>query len=120
VPVSGDAQSHVELLALASQIRAAARSADVASVHTSLCRLQTELLVHVHAERPQIAQLPVSARSILLDGQARLLGVIGHLLFDSVDTREGCSCLNEALELPTLLARQADLELRLGVVLSNP
>ena len=111
----GHARSHLELIALASEIHDAARAANVDQVHTSLCRLQNALMAHVHAERQHMAQLTQPARTVLIDGQTRLLRRIDRLLFDSVETGDGCSCIGEALDLARHLARQAKHELRLGV-----
>ncbi len=110
-----DVRSHLELIVLAREIRHAARVADVDRVHTSLCRLQSALMVHVHAERRHISELAPPARSVLLRGQTQLLGLVDRLLYDSVETAGGCTCLGGALDLSRHLARQARLELRLGV-----
>ena len=110
-----DAQSHLGLIALASEIHDAARAENVEQVHTFLCRLQNELLAHVHAERQHMAQLTSPARTLLIDGQTQLLRRIDRLLVESVETDDGCSCIGDALDLSRHLARQAKLELRLGV-----
>jgi hypothetical protein len=112
------AQSHLALLALARQIRDAARSRDVDQVHTILCQLQNALMAHVNAECADIERLTSPARVVLLDGQSQLLRRIDRLLFESVETGDGCTCVGEALGLSRQLARQARLELRLGVATS--
>lgn len=115
MPVPDHAQSHLALIALASDVHDAARAANVDRVHTTLCQLQNELLAHVHAERQHMAQLAQPARTVLIDGQTHLLRRIDRLLFEGVETADGCSCIGDALDLARHLARQARLELRLGV-----
>jgi hypothetical protein len=115
VPLPDHAPSHPDLIALANAVQDAARASNVDQVHTSLCRLQNALRAHVHAERGHVAGLTPPARAVVIVGQSRLLRHVDRMLFDSVDTGDGCSCTGDALDLPRHLKWQAKLEHDLGI-----
>lgn len=105
------APSHLELLTVARAVRHAAISDDTDRLHVELCRLRTDLLLHLHAETEALSDLSTAAASVVADGQRRLLGLLDDLLFVSDDGRaEGCCCLVRAAEVEVALRRQARLE----------
>jgi hypothetical protein len=105
------APSHPELLAVARAVRRAAVADDTERVHVELCRLRSDLLVHVHAEREELSSLPAAAGAVVAEGHRRLLGLLDDLLCLGDDGRaEGCGCLVRAAEVEVELRRQAMLE----------
>lgn len=122
IPLRGDdpsgslPASHLDLLESAREMQMAARAADLNAVHTALCQLQTALVAHVRAERDHLERLAPPARELVVASQGHLVRRVGQLLFTTTDAADDCACLAGAIELAQLLARQAKLELGLGLV----
>lgn len=105
--------SHLDLMALAGVIGAAARDDDVDGVHAALFRLRNDLAEHVALESDAVAGMSSAAAEPVRNGQRNLLSFIDRMLTDP-DDDAGCACVVRAAELRGLLARQIRLESSLG------
>ena len=104
--------SHVDLLAIARRVRRAVERDDAEDLHAELSRLRSELLDHVHAERPQLDALPDPEAAIALQGQQRLVRLLTEVLFEQDDGVDpgACTCVVRAAEIELALRRQVRLE----------
>ncbi len=105
-----DTSSHLDLLAIARDLRRAATDRDVGGVHAVLTRLRAALVEHAAAETTELAELPESTGGLARDGQRRLIRLIDDVLFDSVDGSSECNCIVRAVEIDLAVRRQARLE----------
>ena len=64
--------NHGDLLASAGAIQEAARRGDLDAMHTALCLQQTDLTVHIHAERSGRPRLTPAVRPVVVDGREHL------------------------------------------------
>jgi hypothetical protein len=103
--------SHLDLIAGARTLRAAAEAADVDTVHSELCRLRNLLTQHLSCEDDSIRQLSPLARRVVTDGQRRLRALIDEFLARAgTPGGSGCECVARSGELLRQLTRQARLE----------
>jgi hypothetical protein len=107
-------RTHLDLLAHADAMRAAARVDDAAAMHTALCSLHTDLVAHVRAERSRVEQLAPLVRDLVQRGQDELIELVGALLFNTTGEKDSCNCLAAARTLSRRLRRQAQLERAAG------
>ncbi len=103
--------SHVDLLHHADAILDAALRRDEADLHQRLCRIRTAIAEHLHQEASLTSSLPPATRTVIGEGQRRLVRLVDDLL-DSGDTQGTCPCINRAAELHHALVTQARLETR--------
>ncbi|GEM_PF-2782759 len=101
--------SHLDLLCIATRVRAAAVAGDDDALHSELCGLRNALTEHLRAERLD-APTNESVGRIVLEGQQRLLRLVDGLLFGPRDGVDDCNCLVRATEVDIALRRQARLE----------
>jgi hemoglobin len=106
------AAGHLDLLAIARDVRDAVERDDTDALHAELTRLRAAVMDHVHAERPQLDALTGSAAVVVVDGQQRLLRLLTEVLFTPTDQdgADDCNCLVRAAEIDLALRRQAKLE----------
>jgi hypothetical protein len=110
-PAVSPPASHLDLLAIARQIRQAAATDDRERLHAELARLRAALVHHIHAEDGQFDALSRAAADMARDGQRRLLRLLSGMLFGTADGADGdCNCLVRAAEIELTLGRQAILE----------
>ena len=101
--------SHVELLALARSVQAAAVVEDLSELARTVRSLREGLRCHVASEREGQDHLPAALRAVVFGGQDRLLRLVEGLALD-LDADAACACLRHAAELVVALRRQAALE----------
>ena len=101
--------SHVELLALARSVQAAAVVEDLSELARTVLSLREGLRCHVASEREGQDHLPAALRAVVFGGQDRLLRLVEGLALD-LDADAACACLRHAAELVVALRRQAALE----------
>lgn len=106
------APSHLDLLAIATDVRAAVQRDDTESLHAGLTKLRSALMDHARAERSTIEALPAAVRSLAFEGQRRLLRLLTDILFSPAgpDDTERCDCAVKAVQIDIALRRQAELE----------
>lgn len=104
--------SHLDLMAIARQVRRAVERDDADELHARLSRLRTELMDHVRAERPELDDLPGATAAVALDGQQRLLRILTETLFTPTghNDPDACTCIVRAAEIELALHRQIELE----------
>jgi hypothetical protein len=109
--VNGTA-SHLDLLAMARDVRDAVERDDTAGLHAALSSLRTAIVGHVHAERAQLDALPDAASAVALEGQRRLLRLLTDVLVTCGDGDRGVegNCVVRAAEIGLAVRRQARLE----------
>lgn len=103
--------SHVDLLHHADAIQGAALRHDEADLHQRLCRFRTAIVEHLHQESAVHTSLPPATRTVIAEGQRRLVRLVEDLL-TSGDAEEACPCVTRAAELHHALVVQARLETR--------
>jgi len=110
--------SHVDLLALARSVQAAAVADDPVELARTIARLRVDLRHHVEGERAVQDRLAPALRAVVFTGQERLLRIVDTIGAAGADDR-GSACLVHVAELVVALQRQGALEAaalaRLGV-----
>lgn len=115
-----DRVSHLDLIAIARDVRHAAKGDDTRRLHTALLRLRAALLEHVADEQKDLAALSDSTALVAGDGQRRLLRLITDVLFNGRDANADCNCAVRAVEIDLALRRQARLEATLSRGFEDP
>jgi hypothetical protein len=105
--------SHVDLLAIARDVRLAAIGEDAATLHAELTRLRDGLVQHLRAEQDDVDALPGTAAEIAHNGQRRLLRLLNDVLVGLNRDADGCNCLVRVVQIEATLLRQARLEANL-------
>ncbi len=101
--------SHEDLLAIAHALREATIVGDVEQLHAELARLRTALVHHLGEEDLPLPEALAATRTILKDGQRRLLRLVDEVVFEARD-HPTCTCLVRAAEIELALRRQVRLE----------
>lgn len=112
--------SHLDLLAIARDMRDAATEENTRGLHSALTRLRAALLEHVANEQDDLAALSDSTALIARNGQRRLLALVTDVLFSGSDAGADCNCVVRAVEIDVALRRQARLEAILGCRFEKP
>lgn len=99
--------SHVDLLALARDLQAAAVADDERTLARAFARLQDDLCRHVELERDELDALPTPLRNVVAAGQERLFRLVGAI---ATQDDHGCARMVHSAELVVALRRQAALE----------
>ena len=100
VPETADLQtSHVDLLHHADAIQDAALRRDEEGLHQGLCRFRSAIIEHLHQESAVHASLPPATRTVISEGQRKLVRLVDDLL--AGDAAETCRCISRAAELTT-------------------
>lgn len=108
--IAGDTvDSHLDLLALARSIQAAAVADDLDGLARTVRRLQAGLHRHVACERQGQDHLPAPLRAVVFGGQDRLLRLVDAIGVEA-DGDAKCACVRHGAELVVALRRQAALE----------
>jgi hypothetical protein len=106
-----DRLSHDDLLRLARAIQAAGIVDDLHELSRLAHHLRRALRRHIASERVSQQALPAPLRSVVFDGQDRLLRLAESIGHDADGDRE-CACVRRGAELVVALRRQATLEAR--------
>lgn len=101
--------AHLDLLASAHRVHAAAVAGDHVALLTAAERLAVELRQHVDDERPSFDGLPAAVGDLVRRGQDRLLELVGAIIDDARTDRRGTG-LGRSAELAASLRRQAAVE----------
>lgn len=105
----GTVDSHVDLLALARSVQAAAVADDLDELARAVQRLRSGLHRHVACERRGQGHLPAPLRAVVFGGQDRLLRLVDAIGVEAEGDPE-CACVRHGAELVVALRRQAALE----------
>lgn len=101
--------AHLDLLASAHRVQAAAVAGDHAALRSAAERLARELRRHVDDERPSFDGLPAAVGDLVRRGQDRLLE-LADAIADDARTDRRCTCLSRSAELAAALRRQSAVE----------
>lgn len=101
--------SHVDLLALARDLQAAAVADDERTLARAFARLRDDLYRHVELERDELDALPAPLRYVVAAGQERLFRLVDAIAARD-DADHGCARMVHSAELVVALRRQAALE----------
>jgi hypothetical protein len=102
--------THLDLLATARSLRRAASAGDPGRIHDELRRLRADLVDHLRGEEEEIARLPGATRTVVRDGQHRLLQILDDLLATTSAPDADCACVVRCAGFEAALRRQARLE----------
>lgn len=112
-PEAGAVPTHLDLLALAREVRQALVGDDTEQMHAALAHLRAAVAEHLDDEHARMQIPSVLLDAVVTKGQQRILDLLDGVLHTVDDDAASCNCLLRGAEIEIALGRQARLETRI-------